>query len=393
MKSIHQAVRVSFTPGFDQGLGSLPSWNPQTEELNQSCPSEFWSEASWFCAIAQQSSDLIGAVSLEGDWRYLNPSGKRLFGEMPSFELGLDQVRRQLWKDTIVPKLYEVGEWQGAFALLRSSELIWFESQWFLLRDPTTNQPSGFATISRVIESPQPNSERLQQALERERSYHRQKTGFLAATAHELRAPLAVISTSIDILRSTISVKSDSQHKHFQRIRSKVKQMAQMLEDLLLLSRTEHVEVAVSPTEIDLVRFCAELVKEAQASTSRHEIVFSAEASVQRVQIDSTLFERIVANLLSNSIKYSPQGGTIHCNVQLESNSLTLQIVDQGIGIPSNEQSQLFQAFYRAQNASTIPGTGLGLAIVKRCVDLLGGQIAIESAIGSGTCFTVQIPI
>lgn len=388
MKSTQQAVRVSCTPVFDRSSSAPPIWKLQTEELNQNCPSEFWSEARWLGAIAQQSSDLIGVVSLDGEWMCLNPSGKSLLGDLPAFEL--DEARQELWNNTILPRLYETGEWRGEFALLRSSKLIWFESQWCLMRDRNTNQPLGFATISHAIESPQ--TEALQQALEREKECHQQKTRFLADTVHELRTPLAVISTSIDLLQAKSRPESEHQRKHFQRIHSKVKQMSQMLEDVLLLSRAEQND-AVNPTEVDPVRFCAELVEEAQASTSRHKIVFSTETSVQVARIDASVFQPIVANLLFNGIKYSPQGGTIQCYLRLEPDRLTLQVTDQGIGIPSSEQPYLFQSFYRAKNVSAIPGTGLGLAIVKRCVDLLEGQIAVESAVGSGTCFTVQIPI
>lgn len=376
MKSTHQAVKVCFTPTLNHASRFQASRKPEVESR---CPSKVWSELSWFGAIAQQSQDLIGVVSLDHEWICLNPSGKTL---LKSFEFKLDEARQQVWNDTILPRLYEVGEWRGKFALLRSSELVWFESQWFLIRDRETDQPIGFATISHPIESPQPTQESPQQ-----------QTQFLADTAHELRSPLTVISTSIDLLQTATAPQSDRARKHFQRIRSKIKQMAQMLEDVLVLSRTEQPEFKVSPTEVNPVQVCAELIEEAQANTSCHEIVFSSETTMPVTQIDATLFQRIVVNLLSNGIKYSPKGGKIECNLQVHSSHLTLQVADQGIGIPASEQSKLFQSFYRAQNASAIPGTGLGLAIVKRCVDLLGGQIAIQSAVGVGTCFTVQVPI
>jgi two-component system phosphate regulon sensor histidine kinase PhoR len=375
MKSTHQAVKVCFTPTLNYSSRFQSSRKPEVERR---CPSKVWSELSWFGAIAQQSQDLIGVVSLEFEWICLNPSGKTL---LQSLEFKLDEARQQLWNDTILPKLYEVGEWRGEFALLESSGLVWFESQWFLIRDRETDQPIGFATISHPIEAPQ--AQELPQ----------QNTQFLADTAHELRSPLTVISTSIDLLQTATVPQSDRARKHFQRIRSKIRQMAQMLEDVLVLSRTEQPEFKVSPTEVNPVQVCVELIEEAQANTSCHEIVFSSEATMPVTQMDTTLFQRIVVNLLSNGIKYSPKGGKIECNLQVHSNHLTLQVADQGIGIPTSDQSKLFQSFYRAQNASAIPGTGLGLAIVKRCVDLLGGQIAIQSAVGVGTCFTVQVPI
>ncbi|MCU0548856.1 MAG: HAMP domain-containing histidine kinase [Leptolyngbya sp. Prado105] len=387
MKSTHQAVKLSFSSTLNHAPDFARSGQSHLEGFEFSCPPDFWSESSWFGAIAQQSSDLIGVVSRAGKWHCLNPSGKALIGAV---EFNLDERGQQLWHQTILPRLDEVGEWRGKFALLSRSGLVWFESQWFVIRDRSTQQSLGFATISRVIEPSQLESP---QALAQGQDRHQQKTQFLADTAHELRSPLSVISTSIDLLQTATVPVSDRQRKHFQRIRAKIKQMAQMLEDVLVLSRTEQTEFAVCATEVDPVQFCAELVEEAQANTTCHEIVFSSETTVQLAEIDLTLFQRIVANLLSNGIKYSPGGGKIECKLQVASNHLILQVADQGIGIPTSEQSRLFQSFYRAQNASTIPGTGLGLAIVKRCVDLLGGEIAIQSAVGVGTCFTVQVPI
>jgi signal transduction histidine kinase len=96
--------------------------------------------------------------------------------------------------------------------------------------------------------------------------------------------------------------------------------------------------------------------------------------------------------LLSNAIKYSPDGGTVRFDLECREGAATLRIQDSGIGIPAEDLSQLFESFHRAKNVGTIPGTGLGLAIVKKCVDLHGGQITVESEAGVGTTFTVTLP-
>jgi signal transduction histidine kinase len=97
--------------------------------------------------------------------------------------------------------------------------------------------------------------------------------------------------------------------------------------------------------------------------------------------------------LLSNAIKYSPEGGTIWFGLECVENAARFCIQDSGIGIPPESLPQLFDSFYRARNVGTIPGTGLGLAIVKKCVDLHGGEITVDSEIDQGTKFTVTLPL
>jgi len=108
--------------------------------------------------------------------------------------------------------------------------------------------------------------------------------------------------------------------------------------------------------------------------------------------VDASLLRHILDNLLSNAVKYSSEGSIVRFILNCQDNQAQLCIQDQGIGIPRKDQSKLFEAFYRAENVSGIQGTGLGLAIVKRCVDLLQGQIHVESQEGTGTTLTVTLP-
>lgn len=360
MKSTHQATKVC----------SLEN----ESRVNFSTRSDLsWIESGWFSTIAQQSPDLIGAISIAGDWLCLNPSGRSMLGMTEPFPMRLSESMQQLWNQTVLPQLIECGHWHGQFSMLRDSETLWFESQWFLLRDPFSNEPLGFATMSRKIEPPA----------------ERDEMRFLADAAHELKSPLAVMATSIDLLDND-QLSIERKQKHFRRLRSKVQQMGQLLDDILVLSRGEQATLVI--TEIDPVLVCAECVEEAQMSSDRHEITFTAKGSDSAIVTDANLLQRILVNLLSNSIKYSPNGGKIECRLLIESHQFTLEVQDSGIGIPIAEQSRLFQSFYRASNATQIVGTGLGLAIVKQCVDRLNGQITVESAVQVGTTFTIEIP-
>jgi signal transduction histidine kinase len=109
--------------------------------------------------------------------------------------------------------------------------------------------------------------------------------------------------------------------------------------------------------------------------------------------MDKKLLRQLLSNLLCNAIKYSPAGGQVHLELTCQDDKAIFQIQDQGIGIPREEQSRLFEFFYRAKNVGAIAGTGLGLAIVKTCVDLHRGEITVNSEVGVGTRFTVSLPL
>ena len=110
------------------------------------------------------------------------------------------------------------------------------------------------------------------------------------------------------------------------------------------------------------------------------------------VMLDEKLLRHIFGILLSNAVKYSPQGGTVRFVVGVDSATLKFSVIDHGIGMPSDDLPRLFETFYRASNVGNISGTGLGLAIVKHSVALHGGQIEVASTLGAGTSFTVSLP-
>jgi signal transduction histidine kinase len=110
------------------------------------------------------------------------------------------------------------------------------------------------------------------------------------------------------------------------------------------------------------------------------------------VNMDQRLIHHMITNLLSNAIKYSPPDSTIYFDVHYQTDQAVLRIRDEGMGIPAEEQTRLFEAFFRAGNVQQIPGTGLGLAIVKQAVEMHGGTITVESAPGAGTAFTITVP-
>ncbi|NES94795.1 MAG: PAS domain S-box protein [Desertifilum sp. SIO1I2] len=262
-------------------------------------------------------------------------------------------------------------------------------------------------------------SERMQaqaeiiKALETERQLSQLKSRIVSVVSHEYRTPLTTIYSSAELLEYYSHKWSEEKRlQHLHRIKSAVNHLTQLVEDVLLFNKADEEKLEFQPEAIELVSWCENLVEELQANSgANHQIDLQIQSKIQYAFVDPKLLRQILTNLLTNAIKYSPQGGIIdfiltrkmlgQTNGISESDSLSdrvneiaiFQIRDRGLGISEEDQSQLFKSFHRGSNVGAIAGTGLGLAIVKKCVDLHKGQISVESQIGVGTTFSVMLPI
>ena len=148
------------------------------------------------------------------------------------------------------------------------------------------------------------------------------------------------------------------------------------------------------PAPTDLAAFCESLADEMRLAASRkHSLDYSYDGARGMVKADEKLLRHVLVNLISNAFKYSPEGGPVAFQVRVGNGEAAFEVVDRGIGIPSEDHPRLFETFHRARNVGSISGTGLGLAIVKKSLDLHGGSIHFDSAPGRGTSFRVTIPL
>ncbi|HYS52053.1 MAG TPA: ATP-binding protein, partial [Burkholderiales bacterium] len=139
---------------------------------------------------------------------------------------------------------------------------------------------------------------------------------------------------------------------------------------------------------------CSTVVSEFRiAQGKQHIITLEDRFDRPEVTMDERLLRHILNNLLSNAVKYSPPGSEVTFSLSRHDEKAAIEIQDRGIGIPLEDQPRMFESFHRASNVENRPGTGLGLAIVKKAVELHGGEIGLTSAVGSGTRFTVMIPL
>ena len=236
----------------------------------------------------------------------------------------------------------------------------------------------------------------IRNALEKEKELGELKSRFVTMASHEFRTPLATILSSSELLEYYSHKWSDEKKdKHQQRIQSSVKHMTNLLDDVLLIGKAEAGKLEFQPKLLDISQFCRDIVEEVQVTTQSHTIKLGIQEQWDKLDglIDEKLLRHIITNLLTNAVKYSPQGKEVMFNLSCDRKFAIFSIQDRGIGISVEDRQKLFESFHRGNNVSNIPGTGLGLAIVKKSVDLHGGTITVESQLNIGTTFIVTLPL
>lgn len=231
-------------------------------------------------------------------------------------------------------------------------------------------------------------------ALKKEQELNELKSRFISMASHEFRTPLSAIQTSaILIARQNEAGKEQKREKYVAQIKKNVKHLVVILNDFLSLSKLEEGKVEANKELFDFIHFSKGLIED--ASTTKKigkNIILTSPDQPLLLNLDPKLVRTILINLLSNALKYSPKNTTIHIKIEENNKFVTLQIQDQGIGIPKEEQGKLFERFFRAKNAQNIQGTGLGLNIVKQYVHLMNGTINFKSEINKGTTFLIKWP-
>ncbi|OLP17876.1 hypothetical protein BST81_12515 [Leptolyngbya sp. 'hensonii'] len=234
----------------------------------------------------------------------------------------------------------------------------------------------------------------IQTALQKEKDLNNLKSKFISMVSHEFRTPLTTILSSTELLETSSQFVEDRKQRHFKQIKTSIQRMTSLLDDVLILSRTEAHALKYDPYPLNLNQFCRDLVEEMEQGTGRHHILyFTEQGDGSDACMDSKLLNPILTNLLSNAFKYSSEGSEVRFDLICQTDWATIKIQDQGIGIPWEELPMLYQRFHRAHNVGNISGTGLGLSIVKSCLDLHQGSIEVSSTLGVGTTFTVTLPL
>jgi len=243
------------------------------------------------------------------------------------------------------------------------------------------------------------SEEEIRKTLEKERQLNELKSRFVSMASHEFRTPLGSILSSTSLIEeylgqkdTTVDFVRGKSEKHIKRIKSSIANLINILNDFLSLEKLEQGKVESKAIIFNIEEFSREIIEEVQPSLKKEQkIKYTHKGNGSEVCIDQQILKNVLLNLASNAIKYSPEGALIELKTISNNGDLTLEVIDQGMGIPEDDQQHLFERFFRAKNATNVQGTGLGLNIVKRYVELMGGNISFKTKENEGTTFKVTI--
>ncbi|MBL1151876.1 MAG: GAF domain-containing protein [Armatimonadetes bacterium] len=225
----------------------------------------------------------------------------------------------------------------------------------------------------------------------------RMKSSFVAMASHELRTPLTAIKGFVSTLLVDEGFSADDRREFYMIIDQECDRLTRLINDLLNTARIEsNQSLKPSYQEVEFKDLIEKVVMIQKQSTQRHALALDFQSEVPNIIGDEDKLDQILTNLLNNAIKYSPSGGTITVRVRTEGEEIFVGVEDEGIGIPKDHLSKVFDKFHRVHNEDNrkIYGTGLGLYLVKHLVERVHlGRIWVESEVGKGSTFWVALPI
>lgn len=354
-----------------------------------------------FRRVVENALDIITIIDNEGYIYYASSSVTTVIGYAPEELIGKNFFDYIHSDDFGKASQGIIGVWQNSTSVLPIEFRYQHQNGSWRVLEAVSQKFIDDAPEPRILVNSRDITERkrlseISLALERERELSSIKTRFFSMASHEFRTPLSTVLAAAQLMENSPSVWQDAnkRSRNLRRIQNSVKNMVQLLDDILTINRAETGKLEFNPKILRLEKLCHHCVEEIQLSAgSKHQITFDFSQQGVRVCLDEKLMRSIIANLLSNAIKYSPRGGEIKVYLEFYADRVEIQIRDNGIGIAPDDLKQLFEPFHRGQNVRRIPGTGLGLVVVKKCVDLHDGQINIISELNLGTTVNVTLPL
>ena len=357
-----------------------------------------------FRLMSENMSELVCLHDTTGCLSYVSPSCELVLGykredmegrdpgelmsaedrDRLTFNILHPMIQGNLVNDTIQVQLYKAD-----------GSKLWVETVVQpILQD---GELKALLSVSRDISARKRVEQEMAKALEKEKELNKLRTTFITMASHEFRTPMASIKSSVDIMEMYVEESTPILQKpfnrHFEKIRLQIDRLTNMMNDVLILGRTEAEKMPFKPESIDLVQFCMEFIEQNFLNrTDGRTVNISVKGKRCHVELDPSLFGHILSNLLSNAFKYSLDGGNPRLKIDFQEKDVMLCVEDDGIGIPKAEQDQLFHSFFRAENAMNLEGTGLGLVIVKQFIEMHGGEVSINSEEGKGTEVCILVP-
>lgn len=328
--------------------------------------------------ILLHMTDGIIAFNMKGEIILINPAAKKFLSIRPE-DNTFEDIFKKFKLDINMEKIIYLENWTSTEQRIQVEDK--YMNVFFAPFKNETDRPDGVIAV-------------IQDITEHVKLDTMQKE-FVADVSHELKTPITSIMGYADTLLEG-EYEKDMQDKFLNVIATEARRMAKLVTDLLTLSRYDNNNKIVQKETFDL----GDLVKKCQDKLAieikkkNHKVNCFVTADVPPVYADKYDIERVVLNILTNSIKYTKDGGEIKIYVGFVYNDAYIKVFDNGIGIPEDDLNRIFERFYRVDKARTreMGGTGLGLSIAKEILDKNGGNIDIKSVVGQGTEVVVRIP-
>ena len=353
------------------------SFNEIVDELKQNLK-DVNSEKKQKETILKHMTDGVITFNMEGNVTYINPAAKRMLG-IKEDDTNFKSIFGK-FSDINMEKIIYLDSWTSSEKKIETEQGTM--SLFFIPYRDDLDMPAGVMVV-------------IQDITEHVKLDNMRKE-FVADVSHELKTPITSIKGYSETLLDGDCDKETE--KHFLHvIDDNADRMEKLVQDLLTLSKYDNNKVTSKPTEFDLGEL-AKLCKEKfdiEIKRKNQDVNCFVTADVPNVYADRDGIERVILNILSNSIKYTPDGGKIDIYVGYVHNDAYVKIKDTGIGIPKNDLERIFERFYRVDKARSrqLGGTGLGLSIAKEIIEKNNGSINIKSKVNEGTEVVIQIPV
>ena len=343
----------------------VDTFHRMTDELQENL-NEMSRQKRQIETIILHMTDGIIAFDMEGKVILINPAASRLLQVLPTDDSFKKIFNSKLNIDINMEKIIYLENWTSTEQKVKVGDRVL--NLFFAQFKDEKDRPSGIMVM-------------IQDITEHVKLDEMRKE-FVADVSHELKTPITSIMGYSERFLKVIATES--------------RRMAKLVTDLLTLSRFDNNQILQEKTMFDLgtlVKQCQENL-EIQVSQKNHKMECFVTADVPPVYADREGIERVVINILTNSIKYTPEGGSIKIYVGFVYNDAYIKVIDNGIGIPEDDLNRIFERFYRVDKARTrkMGGTGLGLSIAKEILDRNNGSIDIKSEEGKGTEVVIRIP-
>ena len=349
-------------------------------------------------AILSSIGDGLVVVDKEGVITYINNAFEKMLGWKSKEVLGKnisDVVPMEFEKGDLVP----FNERILTKVLAREVVVANLTNPFYYIRKDRSRFPASSIVNPIVLGGEVIGVVKTFRDITREKEIDKAKTEFVSLASHQLRTPLSTISWYTEMLLSGDAGKlKKEQEKYLNEIYKGNQRMVSLVNALLSVSRMDLGTFILESEPTDVVLLVRNIIREQKPQIDRKKIKFTFEfkTDIPFIETDPKLLSMVVQNLLSNSVKYTPDKGKIKIDLILDKKKkiLTFKIFDTGYGIPKNQQDKIFTKLFRADNVreKDTEGTGLGLYIVKAIVDNSGGKVWFESKENKGSTFYVSLP-